>query len=188
MSLRTGLVAAFVFGVFIASIARSAEIEGVQFADQHQLDGELLNLNGVGLLRYRVLFKGYVAALYLGEQATAQQVLGDIPRRLELEYFWSIPAEAFAQATREGISRNVDAPTLERLEPRIERLNALYQDVAPGDRYAITYLPGIGTELSLNGESKGIIEGADFARALFSIWLGEEPIDEALRAKLLTRG
>lgn len=188
MSLRTSLAAAFVVAVFIASVARSAEIEGVRFADQHQLDGELLRLNGVGLLRYQVFFKGYVAALYLGEQVTAEQAFDDVPRRLELEYFWAIPSQAFADATREGIARNVDAGTLERLKSRIERFNAFYEDVNPGDRYSITYVPGIGTELALNGEPKGTIEGADFARALFSIWIGEQPIDEALRDKLLARG
>ena len=55
----------------------------------------------------------------------------------------------------------------------------------PGDRYALTYIPGVGTELALNGKPKGVIEG-DFAAAYFAIWLGAKPLDASLKAQLLT--
>jgi hypothetical protein len=150
-----------------------------------------MRLQGMGLLRYRVLFKGYVAALYLADRDGASKpprdVLGDVPRRLEIEYFWSIPSAQLATATVEGIARNTDPETFERLRSRIDRLNALYEDIEPGDRYAITYLPGIGTELAHNGHHLGVIEGADFSSALFSIWLGDQPLDASLRKQLLAR-
>ena len=37
----------------------------------------------------------------------------------------------------------------------------------------------------LNGTPKGLIEGADFAAALFSIWLGPNPIDSKFKQALL---
>ncbi|MGD2184488.1 MAG: chalcone isomerase family protein [Desulfobacterales bacterium] len=83
------------------------------------------------------------------------------------------------------MSENVDPQTYERLRPRIEYHNSLYQDVQPGDRYSLTYIPGRGTELALNGESKGVVEGADFAAALFSIWLGPRPISGTFKKELL---
>ena len=58
------------------------------------------------------------------------------------------------------------------LQSRIDNLAALYRDVKPGDRYALTYIPDEGTTLSLNGETLGSIPGDDFARAVFAIWLG----------------
>jgi hypothetical protein len=39
----------------------------------------------------------------------------------------------------------------------------------------------------LNGESKGTIEGADFAQALFSIWLGQKPVSKSLKVALLEK-
>jgi hypothetical protein len=170
---------------------RAAEIEGVSFSDRLSVHQAGLRLHGTGLLRYRVFFKGYVAALYLAESfagSAAQGVLADVPRRLEIEYFWAIPAEKFAWATVEGISRNTDAASFARLRQRIERINALYEDVEPGDRYAITYVPGVGTELARNGRRLGTIDGADFASALFAIWLGDQPLDESLRRQLLAGG
>lgn len=148
-----------------------------------------LRLHGTGLMRYRVFIKGYVAALYLGEsfagEATPAAVLGDVSRRLEIEYFWAIPAEKLANATVEGISRSTDTATFKRLRHHIDQINALYEDVEPGDRYALTYLPGVGTELTLNGRHLGVVEGAEFSAALFALWVGEKPLDESLRGQLL---
>jgi hypothetical protein len=165
--------------------ARAASAEGIEFPDHHEWNGTPLRLNGAGVLRYRVFIKGYVAALYLGEDVAPEQALDDIPRRLEIEYLWSIPANAFARATVEGILRNVDSATMARLRGPIGQLNALYEDVEPGDRYALTYVPGIGTELALNGEPKGLIEGAELSAALFGIWIGERAGNEPLREQLL---
>jgi len=174
-----------------AQATSAAEIEGVEFAEQLRLGDQELRLHGTGLLRYKVVFRGYVAALYLGDSlvgdATVSSVLTDEPRRLEIEYFWAIPAKEFAKATIAGISQSTDASTFETLRDRIEQLNVLYEDVEAGDRYAITYLPGVGTELARNGRSLGTIEGADFAKALFGIWLGDQPLDESLRSQLLMR-
>lgn len=171
--------------------AGAAEIEGVRFSETLTVGDTQLRLHGTGLLRYRVLIKGYVAALYLagsfGEGVTPTTVLADAPRRLEIEYFWAIPAEGFAEATVEGIARHTDRETFERLRERIDRLNSTYEDVEPGDRYALTYLPGVGTELARNGRRLGVIEGADFSSALFAIWLGERAVDDSLRRQLLAR-
>jgi hypothetical protein len=174
--------------LLIASMPGSgaaADIEGVHFADQYQQGDVTLALHCVGLLRYKVLFKGYVAGLYLGAGVLPQEALGDVPKRLELSYFWGIKGADFGKAGDAILAQNLDPDTVARLRPRLDQINALYEDVQPGDRYALTYVPGLGTELALNGRSKGIIPGTDFAAAYFRIWLGDQPIDTALREHLL---
>ena len=176
-----------VIRLLIASTPRSstaADIEGVHFADQYQSEDVKLALHCVGLLRYKVLFKGYVAGLYLGDRAGTGDVLGDVPRRLELSYFWSINGSDFGKAGDQMLAQNVDAKTFATLRPRLDRINALYRDVKPGDRYSLTYVPGVGTELALNGSPLGVIDGADFGSAYFRIWLGDHPIDARLRDQL----
>lgn len=169
----------------LAGPARAKEIEGVQFVDRITAAGTPLRLNCVGLLRYMVFIKGYVAALYLGQGVLPDNVLADVPKRLEIDYFYPITAADFVKATDAGIAGNVDAAILATLRPRIDQLNALYLDVKPGDRYSLTYVPGTGTELALNGHPRGTIEGADFASALFAIWLGQKPLDASLKSQLL---
>jgi hypothetical protein len=163
----------------------AAEIESVTFADQSQVHNVTLHLNCTGLLRYLTFIKGYVAALYLGDGVRPDDVLSDVSKRLEIDYFYSIKAHGFANATDQGMAANADPDNIARLRSRIDQLNAWYEDVKPGDRYSLTYLPGIGTELALNGQSKGTIPGADFAAALFGIWLGPKPLDVSLKSQLL---
>lgn len=42
-----------------------------------------------------------------------------------------------------------------------------------------------GTRLTINGEEKGVIAGADFYSALLDIWLGDEPADDDLKDAML---
>lgn len=168
--------------------AGAASLEGVAFADRVQAGDVALDLHALALLRYRVLFRAYVAGLYVAAPSDTEAILDDVPKRLELSYFWPIAGADFGPAADALLARNVPAERLARLRPRIERLHGAYRDVEPGDRYALTYLPGRGTELALNGRPLVAIEGADFAAAYFSIWLGERPLDEGLRDALLGRG
>lgn len=144
-----------------------------------------LKLSGVGELRYLGLIKIYNGALYLPAEINKRQVLDDIPKRLEVRYVRSFKAKDFGPATIAGIKKNVDPETYARLESRIAYHNGLYEDIAPGDRVSLTYMPAVGTQLEINGTTKGTIEGADFARALFSMWLGEEPFDKSFKKALL---
>jgi hypothetical protein len=64
-------------------------------------------------------------------------------------------------------------------------MHALYRDVKPGDRCSLTYLPGVGTWLTLNGQILGTVAGAEFAAAYFAIWFGQQPMDASLKRKLL---
>jgi hypothetical protein len=171
--------------LLVAAPAPAAEIEGVSFRDRIAVGGVELVLNGTGLVRYRYFFKVYVAALYLGSGVAATEQAGDVPKRLEIQYFYEIGAKDFAASTWKGIAANVGEPVLERLRPKIEQLNALYRDVKPGDRYALTYLPDTGTELALNGRRLGLIPGSEFAAAVFAIWLGDSPLDPSLKESLL---
>ena len=181
--IMTGIVVA-ILGFSVT--APAATIEGVTFADRYQAGTTPLVLNNVGLLRYRVVFKGYVAALYLGEGIRPEAVLTDVPKRLELEYFWSIAGSDFGKAAEKILGDNFPTTQIDSLRSRLERLNGLYENVKPGDRYSLTYIPGVGTELALNGKPKGIIEGADFGAAYFAIWLGAKPLDTSLKTQLLT--
>jgi hypothetical protein len=183
---RINFVAALLLmSAVIVFQAGAAQVEGVRFAPIYRTADQVLELSGAGLLRYMGFIKAYVGALYLPPGVDPKEVLSDTAKRLEVEYFHAIDGQDFGPATIEGISRNVDEETLTRLMPKIEYHNSLYVDVRPGDRYALTYIPGRGTELTLNGEPRGIIEGAEFAAALFSIWLGPEPLSRSLKTALL---
>jgi hypothetical protein len=162
-----------------------ATVEGVAFNREVRVDDATLALRGYGLLRYMIFIKAYVAAFYLPESVRSEDALTDVPKHLEIEYFHPIAAQDFGKATSASISQNTSLVTYQGLKPRVDELNALYRDIAPGDRYALTYLPGRGTTLSWNGQPLGTVAGREFAAALFGIWLGPNPLDSNLKNLLL---
>ena len=189
MALLLGIWAAFPRAAAAGSSpGETRVVEGVPFAERYEGPNLSLRLHNAALLRYKVIFRAYVAALYLPEGTDPASVLDDVPKRLEISYFWAIPAGDIGKAGEEILERNVDAATLSSLRSRLDRIRAAYRDVQPGDRYALTYRPGSGTELSFNGTPLVVIEGNDFASAYFSIWLGKQPLDRGLKDNLLRKG
>ncbi len=182
----TGFIAAVCFFLVLVVTAEGAVvIHDVEFSKTVQENGVELPLRGAGLLTYLIFYKAYVGAFYLPEAVPSQNALGDVPRCLVLEYFHGIKAEDFARATTRKIKDNLDDEAFTAVEDRVAQFNALYRDVQPGDRYALAYIPGQGTTLRLNDKPLGRIEGDDFARAVFAIWLGERPIDKGFKRRLL---
>ena len=175
----------FLILCFTAHEAAGATIEGVLFSDRHQTGSDTLAVRGVGILKYLAVIKVYATAFYLPEGVASNDALRDVPKRLEIHYFQPIKTGDFARSTEVWIRKNVDEKTYESLRERVARINALYEDVRPGDTYSLTYKAGRGTELALNGTPKGVIEGVDFAAAMFSIWIGPHPLNESLRSALL---
>ena len=165
--------------------ATALTVEGVTFQDSVSVNNRQIPIRGATLLRWLNIFKVYVAALYLPESDAPNDVLADIPKRLEISYLVSIPGPDFGKGAEAILERNNTPEVLARLRGRIDQINAVYRDVRPGDRYALTYVPGQGTELSYNGQPLITIQGADFAAAYFGIWLGKDPIDLKMRSRLI---
>jgi hypothetical protein len=163
----------------------AAEIEGVEFPESIKVGETSLPLFGKGLLRYRIFFRGYVGGLYLPPKTSAKRVLEDVPKALELSYFWAIKGELFGEAATDLLLRQHGPARVAALRDRLDQMHALYKDVEVGDRYRLTYAPGVGTQLALNGKPLGTVPGADFARDYFGIWLGNDPLSADFRDALL---
>ncbi|MEO1085317.1 MAG: chalcone isomerase family protein, partial [Acidobacteriota bacterium] len=159
--------------------------EGVRFAERIELgDGLELELRSTGLLRYKGLLRGFAAGLYLEPGRAASGALEDVPKRLELSYFVPIPGRLFGPAGRGALKKGLSRAALADLGDRLRQIDGAYADVRPGDRYSLTYLPGHGTELALNGSPLTVVAGDDFAAAYFGIWLGDASIDRKLKRQL----
>ena len=162
--------------------------DGFTFPDEYRIDRNTLTLRGIGLVRELFFIKVVTAALYVQDGTPVAQVLSDVGKRVEMRSFRTIPADDFIREAEIALADNVPAATIELLRPRLDRLHQAYEDLKPGDRYALTYLPNSGTCLELNGNLRVRIEGADFAAAYFDIWLGSKPIHKTLKAQLLGGG
>ena len=180
---RSGLLAVVFLCAALSGTPATADPRA-QFKLEAAVLGKVLPLRGTSRLVWMRIVTVYDAALYLPAEVPGRDSLTDVPKRIELRYHVSIKGKKFGESAEPYLEKNVMPEALARLRPRIEQLNRLYRDVREGDRYALTYAPGKGTTLSLNNEPLGTIEGADFAAAYYTIWLGAKPISDSMRDEL----
>lgn len=172
----------------VASGDAPVRVGGAAFPAWQDAGGAHLKLQGAGLFRWGWFVKVYAAAHYLDATAPGAPPEADVARRLEIACLVNVSAAELARATERLLARAHGPEVMRALGDRLARLRAAYVGLRPGDRYALTYTPGRGTEVSLNGRALARVEGADFARAFFSIWLGSRPVDGGLRDALLGAG
>ena len=163
----------------------AAEIKGVRFAEQVAINGVELELRGVAVLRWAMLFDVYAGGFYLPAGLSGTEWVSEVPKKLELSYFREIKGQGFVDASDKLLRQNLEPSAYQALSERLQTFYAFFHDVSPGDRYSINYTSDLGTELRLNGEALGRVPGHDFAIAYFGIWLGEKPIKKTFRDKLL---
>jgi hypothetical protein len=171
--------------VLVAAVAFGVEIAGVKPADSITVEGKTLKLNGAGL-RTKLMFKVYVASLYLetSTKDAAAVVSTDQVKSMRLSILRSLKGSQVSEAIEEGFEKNSKAQ-MAALKPRLAKLGTMIPNVEKGDEIELAYVPGKGTVVSVKGSEKGVIEGKDFADALFSVWLGANPVQEDLKKELL---
>jgi Chalcone isomerase-like len=183
--MRTRISLAIVFCSAVAAVLLAGEVAGVKMPDTITVEGKTLKLNGMGL-RKKVVFKVYVAGLYLETPSkdAAAIISADQIKRMQLSVLRSLKASQVTEAISEGFEKNSKAQ-MGALKDRLSKFNAMFADVVEGDQILMTYVPGKGTLVSVKGAEKGAVEGKDFADALFSVWLGPNPVQEDLKKALL---
>jgi hypothetical protein len=83
------------------------------------------------------------------------------------------------------MARNVSVQELEAVAEDVKKINSWFKPVVENDCYSLTYFPGTGTRLALNGDILGTIPGPAFVKAYLTIWLGEESIGKGFTNELL---
>lgn len=166
-----------------ASLADSVTERGERFDRVVEENGQRYRLLGSGVFRY-MIWTAYAGAYYQLEGEAQPQPLSNVPRRLELAYFHAIDASDFAKATEESLKASLTLYEFNQIQEPLERFNQRYRDVVPGDRYLLSW-DGEQLRLGLNGETLFEDDSAEFASAMFSIWLGERPLGEGFRDALL---
>src|ERR1700681_4012161 len=173
--------------VMLAAVAVAAEVAGVRLDDKLSVGAQELVLNGAGV-RTRVVFKVYVASLYLPQKATElAAVLAKSPRRIQLNLLRTLSADQLVEALNEGLAENNTTAELAAVKPQVEALATIMKslmEVREKDVITLDFADG-ATRIGLNGEAKGNIGGDAFNQALTKVWLGERPVQADLKKSLL---
>lgn len=161
--------------VMMVAAAPAGELRGVSMPDQITVSGQTLVLNGMAL-RKKVIFKVYVAGLYLQERESdgAKVLANDGMRRTVMHFVRSVSAKKVNGAWYDGLEANTPGYSAD-LKARFDTLAGYMEDLKTDDLLVFTYIPEKGTEVMVKGKLKGTISGKDFADALFACWIGEKP-------------
>ena len=171
--------------------ASGADLDGVQLEDRIVVDGQALQLNGIGL-RTRYFFKVYVAGLYLQNKAASAQAAidGGGAKRIVLVMRRDATAEQFCDSIDAGLRANNSEPQLAEVKAQTEALYGMIRARAQaheGMKIVLDYAPSANaTTLYADGRPLGpAMAGEPFFRALLRIWLGERPVQSDLKELLL---
>lgn len=164
-------------------------LNNVTLPTRIEVEGQPLVLNGMAL-RKKAIFKVYVAGLYLAEKhSSADSILSaDRPRRIALQFLRGVSGNQMCDALNDGLRDNTPNPSAQ-LRQQFTTLCGFFEEVKKGEQFVFTYLPGSGTVVEVKGVRKGVIEGKEFADALFRAWIGPRPgPGEDFKRKLLGQG
>lgn len=167
--------------------ALGAEVGGVKLDDKLSLGAQELQLNGAGI-RTRLMFKVYVASLYVPQKsADPSALLKQAPRRIQLNVLRKLSADQLVDALVEGLQANNSADELAAIKTQTDQLVSImkaFDEVQEKDVVALDFVDG-ATRIGLNGQAKGAIAGERFNQALMRVWLGEKPVQADLKKALL---
>lgn len=178
----------YLFGVLasflLVSTVHAAKMHGVEVLDSLTVGEQTLSLNGVGI-RKKGPFKVYLAALYTPEKTSQLESLlaQEGAKRVQLNMLRNIAKNKMVSAIVSGFKANT--ANIASIQARIDEFISYMENTKKGDTIQFDYLPASGTNIIINGNTKGTIVGKDFFDALLKVWVGDKPADRRLKNSML---
>ncbi|CAN5116646.1 hypothetical protein BH10PSE16_BH10PSE16_34970 [soil metagenome] len=170
--------------------AAPVEMAGIRLADPIDLGGTKLQLNGAGV-RYKAVFKVYLAALYLDKKAATPEEVYAIPgaKRMSITLLREIDSNELGKSFTKAFEENAPKGEMSRLIPGLLKMGQIFSDqkkMLAGESFTIDWVPDTGTVISVKGKPQGEpIKEVEFFNAMMRIWLGAKPADWKLKEELL---
>lgn len=162
-------------------------VAGVKVDAKMSLEGQSLVLNGAGT-RVKMFMDMYVGALYLEKKSTnASEIMNSKEgAAIKLNIVSGlITSEKMVSAINEGFE-NATGKKTAPLKAKIDKFKGFFkEEIKKGDVFIIINVPNEGIVVYKNGVKKGSIDGHDFKKALFGIWLCDKPADKDLKDEML---
>lgn len=164
------------------------KISGNVMPNVMKVGSEYLKMNGGGI-REKLVFDLYVGVLYLQEKTTDENTIinGDKPMAIKIKIISGmVDNENFEEALEEGFVKSTN-DNVAPLRVRMDEMMSIgfKDDIKTNDVYDIVYQPGTGCTLYKNDVALVTVKGLDFKKALFGVWLCDDPADAGLKKKML---
>lgn len=179
----------FVFIALMSAGLTSAQTEvgGVNLPNSETYQGQTLNLNGAGV-REKLWIDLYAGGLYLAKKSSDASAIvsANEPMSIKLHIVSKlITSEKMMDAVNEGFQNSTGGNT-KPLSAEIKKFQGFFmEEIKKNDVFDIVYIPAKGVVAYKNDKELGTIDGMDFKKALFGIWLSNRPADDDLKEAML---
>jgi len=168
--------------------ARALEIQGVTPAQQVQVSGQTLQLNGAGLRSFTLLLvpiKIYVAAFYTPARLRSEAAVMASPGPLQFDFTF-LRAVGQGDVTKAWTSQFAQSVSYSYARYAQDR-DAFISYFGPLQSMGVERVQFVGTNTLVydSGKLKGTIVGRDFQKAFLSLWFGSKAVSPDLKAALL---
>tara|TARA_R110002072_G_scaffold23949_2_gene81908 strand:- start:16573 stop:17136 length:564 start_codon:yes stop_codon:yes gene_type:complete len=164
------------------------QVGAVTLPNTVNFGGESLSLNGAGIRKKAMVLKLYSAGLYLNEKSSDARAIMNADETMAIKLVITsgfVSSEAMSEAVEEGFEASTGGNTAP-LKSEIKKFIGFFSaEIVEDDTFDITYQKGKGVVAYKNGKELGTISGMNFKKALFGIWLGNDPADSKLKKAML---
>src|ERR1051326_9280619 len=98
----------------------------------------------------------------------------DAPRRQVMHFLYSVSKSQMCDAWEDGLEDNTKNASA-GVKTNFKTLCSWMEPIPKGNRLVLTYVPGSGTTVEINGKAKGTLPGKATADAILATWLGPKP-------------
>lgn len=181
-------------GILLSASLHAApvEISGIKLADPIDLAGSKLQLNGAGV-RYKAVFKLYLAALYLEKKASTPEEVYALPgaRRISITLLREVDSNELGKSFMRSFEENAPKTEMSKLIPGLLKMGQVFADqkrMFAGENFTLDWIPGTGSVITVKGKQQGDpIKEVEFFNTMMRIWLGNKPVDWKLKDDLLAK-
>jgi chalcone isomerase-like protein len=173
--------------LFFAPAVSAVEVGGKNLPEKLQLGDKTVFVNGSGI-RVKWFMDIYACGLYLPKKMSDPQMImdADEPMAIRMHVISGLMSyKKLVDALKEGFEKATGG-NISPLKAKIDKYIAAHKgDVKEDKLYQYEYVPGEGTSVVIDGRKAITIEGLDFKKAVFGIWLCDDPADEDLKERML---
>ena len=172
----------------ISSMFSQTKVGDAVLPNSIKLEEQSLVLNGAGI-REKLWFDLYACGLYLPNKSVDASSIVDADELMSIKLHIlssMVSKKKLIEALRKGIDETNKVSDVMPLKSKINVfLSLIKNDIEIDNVYDIVYFPNKGITVFENNKDVGFIEGLDFKRILFNIWLAKSPVDSDLKQKML---
>lgn len=164
----------------LVALAVAMPATGRELPRAVKVSGKTLRLNGQATFR-KWFFSVYDVGLYLESPTQDPSVVlsSTQVKRLHLHLLRDAPKDQMVNVLRWRL-QTVAGAEYTKIQSRVDTLLAAIPEAKKGTELFITWVPERGTVLSAADGREMVIEGKDFADALFNVWLQDQRIRPGL--------